>query len=282
MRKKSKIDPSGRRNDMVMHRAIYRVMYSSVTGSSTLNLWLWHSTWARLIRMRASAVSPAKAITTWLSNRQIFRTVRSSCNLATDFFSTPRTTTLPPRTPTYRNQKENEIFSNSFVQLIFFPPDARISASIHHHDKHFFVRLVRFSSCDAPILRLCRQLLAYLLVLSSEKNWNFVRVHTAVDPLRTASWAYSTCNRWPSGEKMVTARSYLADMIIKFQNLLCNTKKYAKRSAIEIVCCGTRWDDNNMNECKRRRHHSMTFVASSSSGIARCSTASSPCKWEIP
>jgi hypothetical protein len=36
---------------------------------------------------------------------------------------------------------------------------------------------------------------------------------TAVDPLRTASWAYSTCSRWPSGENTVTARSYLADMI---------------------------------------------------------------------
>ena len=32
-----------------------------LTGSSTVNLWLWHSTRALLIRTRASALRPAKA-----------------------------------------------------------------------------------------------------------------------------------------------------------------------------------------------------------------------------
>ena len=38
--------------------AIYLVIYSNVTGSSTVSLWLWHSILARLIRILASAVSP--------------------------------------------------------------------------------------------------------------------------------------------------------------------------------------------------------------------------------
>lgn len=37
-------------------------------------------------------------------------------------------------------------------------------------------------------------------------------IFTAVDPFRTASCAYSTCNKWPSGENTVIARSYLADI----------------------------------------------------------------------
>ena len=53
-----------------------------------------------LMRILASAVSPANAIMTWSSSRHIFWTVRSSCSLATAFFSTPSTTTPGPRTPT--------------------------------------------------------------------------------------------------------------------------------------------------------------------------------------
>lgn len=111
-------------------------MYSSVTGSSTLSLWLWHSTWARLIKIRASAVKPAKAITTWLSNKQIFRTVRSSCNLATDFFSTPSTTTLAPRTPTW-NLQENQFSTKIRIQkYLWF-----VSWQALLHDKHLILRL---------------------------------------------------------------------------------------------------------------------------------------------
>lgn len=51
--------------------------------------------------------SPANAMQTLSSRAQIFRTVRSSCSLATDFFSTPRTTMSFPRTPTCdKNQHE--------------------------------------------------------------------------------------------------------------------------------------------------------------------------------
>lgn len=35
-------------------------MYSTVTGSSTVSLWLWHSTRALFITIRASAVRPEK------------------------------------------------------------------------------------------------------------------------------------------------------------------------------------------------------------------------------
>lgn len=51
-------------------------------------------------RAGAGRGSPAKAMQTLSSRAQIFRTVRSSCSLATDFFSTPRTTMSLPRTPT--------------------------------------------------------------------------------------------------------------------------------------------------------------------------------------
>ena len=44
---------------------------------------------------------PAKAKQMWSSNMATFRTVRGSCNWRTDFFSTPRTTTSCPRTPTW-------------------------------------------------------------------------------------------------------------------------------------------------------------------------------------
>lgn len=83
---------------------------------------------------------------------QIFRIVLGSCNFNTDFFSTPRTTTSLPRTPTFR------VFRLvTWVQLREMP--------------------------------MARQL-------------------TAQVPFLTASEAYSTWNRWPSGEKTVNARSY--------------------------------------------------------------------------
>ena len=98
--------------------AICRVMYSMVTGSSTVSRWLWHSIRALSMSTRPSAVrpgeirivsqperyvhqhAPAKARQTWSSSITTFRTVRGSCSCRTDFFSTPRTTTFSPRTPT--------------------------------------------------------------------------------------------------------------------------------------------------------------------------------------
>ncbi len=52
-----------------------RVMYSTVTGSSTVRRWLWHSTRARFTSTRASAVRPANANETWSSSLSILRTV---------------------------------------------------------------------------------------------------------------------------------------------------------------------------------------------------------------
>ncbi len=78
-----------------------RVMYSIETGSSTVNRWDWHSILALSIRTLASAVNPAAAKQTWESKTAIFRTVRGSWSFKVDFFSTPRTTTSWPRTPTW-------------------------------------------------------------------------------------------------------------------------------------------------------------------------------------
>lgn len=113
-------------------------MYSTVTGSSIVNLNDWHSILAILTNTRASAFkpyklllrlqhkllyffkklkkqlynsfSPAKAITMWSSSKFIFRKVLSSCNFGTDFFSTPITIQSFPRTPTYIS-KNQEAFS---------------------------------------------------------------------------------------------------------------------------------------------------------------------------
>ena len=107
--------------------AICLVIYSTVTGSSTVNRWLWHSIRALSIRTRPSAVRPnklvrlrqcfitveellpAKARQMWSSSIATLRTVRGSCNCSTDFFSTPRTTTSLPRTPTYPQVEQSQV-----------------------------------------------------------------------------------------------------------------------------------------------------------------------------
>lgn len=47
------------------------------------------------------------------------------------------------------------------------------------------------------------------------------RTPTAAFPLRTASSAYSTWNRWPSGENTVIARSYRAILSSFFRSRVC-------------------------------------------------------------
>lgn len=49
-----------------------RVMYSTVTGSSTVSLWLWHSVRARSTMILASAVRPVQSFTYW-SNGLVIR-----------------------------------------------------------------------------------------------------------------------------------------------------------------------------------------------------------------
>lgn len=96
-------------------------MYSTVTGSSTVSLWLWHCTRAMFTSTRASAVNPwrgigvikegdtcrkgknhkpANARQTWSSMEHIFRTVRASWSFARALFSTASTTVSCPRTAT--------------------------------------------------------------------------------------------------------------------------------------------------------------------------------------
>ena len=59
------------------------------------------------------------------------------------------------------------------------------------------------------ILRTVRGSCSFAVDLRSTANtmWSVPRTPTAVVPLRTASIAYSTWNRWPSGLKTVIARS---------------------------------------------------------------------------
>ena len=56
----------------------YRVIYSTVTASSTVSLWCWHSVLTLSIMTRASAVRPANASEMWVSIEQIFLIVLSS------------------------------------------------------------------------------------------------------------------------------------------------------------------------------------------------------------
>lgn len=51
------------------------------------------------------------------SNAQILRTVLSSCSLATDFFSTPRTTMSFPRTPTFNKNQHGTFESDQRFSL---------------------------------------------------------------------------------------------------------------------------------------------------------------------
>lgn len=81
--------------------ATYFVIYSMVTGSSTVNRWDWASNLALSTKIRASALSPAKARHTWVSIRPIFEgVIRVSCSFIADRFSQPRTTMSLPLTPT--------------------------------------------------------------------------------------------------------------------------------------------------------------------------------------
>lgn len=81
--------------------ATYFVMYSMVTGSSTVNRWDCASSRALSIRILASAFNPAKARQTCVSIRPIFDgVILVSCSFIADLFSQPRTTMSLPFTPT--------------------------------------------------------------------------------------------------------------------------------------------------------------------------------------
>ena len=81
--------------------ATYLVMYSIVTGSSTVRRCDCASNRALSTSMRASAFRPAKARQTCVSTRPIFEGVmRVSCSFIADRFSQPNTTIFFPLTPT--------------------------------------------------------------------------------------------------------------------------------------------------------------------------------------
>ena len=81
--------------------AMYFVMYSIDTGSSTVNRWDCASRRALSTRIRASALRPAKARHTWLSTREILEgVILVSCSFIALLFSHPRTTMPSPLTPT--------------------------------------------------------------------------------------------------------------------------------------------------------------------------------------
>lgn len=159
-------------------------MYSTVTGSSTVSLWLWHSTRALFITMRASAVKPVKyskrrrrytlhdtidclnevqktdwlsvwnktraslshssvccfevpanAIQTCSSRAHILRTVLSSCNFATDFFSTPRTTMSLPLIPTCKGkQNKLSVFCSVASHDLPFSASETVTVVLRHEE----------------------------------------------------------------------------------------------------------------------------------------------------
>ena len=81
--------------------ATYFVMYSIVTGSSTVRRCDCASNRALSTSMRASAFRPAKARQTCVSTRPIFEgVIRVSCSFIADRFSHPSTTIPFPLTPT--------------------------------------------------------------------------------------------------------------------------------------------------------------------------------------
>ena len=81
--------------------ATYFVMYSIVTGSSTVNRCDCASNLALSISIRASALRPAKARQTWVSTSPIFDgVILVSCSFIADRFSHPNTTISFPFTPT--------------------------------------------------------------------------------------------------------------------------------------------------------------------------------------
>lgn len=60
---------------------------------------------------------PANAMHTCSSRAHILRTVLSSCNFATDFFSTPSTTMSLPLIPTCAEKKIYQVSDDSIVHL---------------------------------------------------------------------------------------------------------------------------------------------------------------------
>jgi len=99
---------------------MYFVMYSIVTGSSTVRRCDCASNRALSTRMRASAFRPAKARQTWESTNEILEGVmRVSCSFMAERFSHPRTTMSLPLTPTAQVPKLGELMCKQRVHRRF-------------------------------------------------------------------------------------------------------------------------------------------------------------------
>ncbi len=166
--------------------AIYLVMYSMETGSSTVKRCDWHSILARFTKTRASAVNPAKARATWSSNIMIFLTVRGSWSFWTVFFSTPKTTTSFPRTPTF-------FYVSLFKYIVFL--------TAH-------VPFLTASNAFAPLALTRVQLFGNHHKHDSTLNRRDLRTKMSDFHVGKGFLPYSTWNKCPSGEKTVKARSY--------------------------------------------------------------------------
>ena len=117
--------------------ATYLVMYSIVTGSSTVRRCDCASTRALSTSMRASAFRPAKARQTCVSTRPIFDgVIRVSCNFIADRFSHPRTTMSFPLTPTAQVPKQPSLYQQYSVfqwVYLFSQPPVRIRLGTRDH-----------------------------------------------------------------------------------------------------------------------------------------------------
>lgn len=118
--------------------ATYFVMYSIVTGSSTVRRCDCASNRALSTSMRASAFRPAKARQTCVSTRPIFEGVmRVSCSFMADRFSQPSTTMSFPLTPTaqvpnHSSMRHHWDLVPSRLYLVSQPP-AHIQLGTHDH-----------------------------------------------------------------------------------------------------------------------------------------------------
>lgn len=85
----------------------------------------------------------------------------------------------------------------------------------------------------------------FLMQIWQTKWW--FREITAVDPFLTASWAYSTWKRWPSGEKTVIALSYRELMFsLLYVNAIRFTKTLRKHRRLIQDSLSVRFSPFNM------------------------------------
>ena len=86
-------------------------------------------------------------------------------------------------------------------------------STLHWNQK--MIDTAKDDSKEKSTSRTSQTYLAMALFSTAMTTQSFPWIPTTVDPLRTASIEYSTCNKCPSGLNTVMARSY--DMVNLFQ-----------------------------------------------------------------